>query len=105
MMENGKWKMNFMDFPEISGKKFILLFDWHFWSLFSDDVCSQWKISLTLSSSQLSTDNGLQKLQVKEIKISKFENLAASNTFFPTFTEENKILASFPSVKLEFRLC
>ena len=42
-----------------------------------------------------------QNKQIRKL----IENLAAPNTFFPTFTEENKILASFPSVKLEFRRC
>ena len=85
-MENGKWKMNFMDFLEISGKK------------------SKKKFLLKMSLFYFSLDI-LEKLQVKAIKISKFENLAAPNTFFPAFTEENKILASFPSVKLELRRC
>ena len=111
-----------MDFPKISGnvqKKFFsfdLLFARHFWCLYSNDVYSQRKISLTLSWSRLSTENGLEKLIL--IKMSKFylnwsklscgwedQKLGRSQHFFPTFSEENKILASFPLVKLKSRRC
>ena len=82
---SGKWKFWKMknEFYGFSGNfrkkvkkktsksEFVLLFARHFWYLFSYDVCSQWKFSLTLSWSQLSTENGLEKLQ-SMIKMSKF---------------------------------
>ena len=74
----GKWILwIFRKFPEKSQKKLFLkwvcftFFARNFLKLFCYDFSSQWKISLTLSWRQLSTE-GLKKLQVIAMKMSKF---------------------------------